>query len=59
MPVDTTVPAQLSQSYHSLGTSVTTSLEQLLQPQWYECVNRVFSFHLNNCSVTIILATMQ
>ena len=59
IPVDTTVPTQLSQSYHSLGTSVSTAMEQLWQPQWYECVNRVFSFHLNNCSVTIILATMQ
>ena len=27
--VDTTVPARLEQSYHSLGTGVTTGMEQV------------------------------
>lgn len=27
--VDTTVPTQLSRSYHSFGTTVTTALEQV------------------------------
>lgn len=29
MAVDTTVPIQLLRSYHSLGTTVTTALEQV------------------------------
>ena len=42
--VVTLVPPRLSHSFHELGTGVTVTVEQVCQPRWYNCDNRVFTY---------------